>query len=81
MRTHTDTDTPQTHIWHYTLTLARPGELQTMVISFLSPVEVASTACVSKNWRALIDDDLLWRGACWVHCHVCCGVCVCVLCC
>lgn len=38
------------------------GELQSMVMRFLKPVEVARTASVSRTWKELVDDELLWKG-------------------
>lgn len=52
-----------------------PREVSLKVLGHLDATSLCRAAQVSKHWRALADDDILWRGICEQHigqkCHKC----------
>jgi F-box/WD-40 domain protein MET30 len=52
-----------------------PREVALRVLSHLDATSLCRAAQVSRAWRALADDDVLWRGICEQHigtrCHKC----------
>ena len=52
-----------------------PREVALKVLSYLDAISLCRAAQVSRSWRQLADDDVLWRGICEQHigqkCHKC----------
>ena len=52
-----------------------PHEVSLRVLTYLDATSLCRAAQVSKKWRRLADDDILWRGICEQHigqrCHEC----------
>jgi F-box/WD-40 domain protein MET30 len=52
-----------------------PREVSLKVLGYLDATSLCRAAQVSKLWRGLADDDILWRGICEQHigqkCHKC----------
>ncbi|KAF8831537.1 F-box/WD repeat-containing protein pof1 [Lentinula edodes] len=52
-----------------------PRELSLKVLSYLDATSLCRAAQVTKKWKSLADDDILWRGICEQHigqkCHKC----------
>ncbi|KAJ4488237.1 F-box/WD repeat-containing protein pof1 [Lentinula aciculospora] len=52
-----------------------PRELSLRVLSYLDATSLCRAAQVTKKWKSLADDDILWRGICEQHigqkCHKC----------
>lgn len=52
-----------------------PREVSLKVLGYLDATSLCRAAQVSKHWRSLADDDILWRGICEQHigqkCHKC----------
>lgn len=52
-----------------------PREVSLKVLGYLDAISLCRAAQVSKGWRQLADDDVLWRGICEQHigqkCHKC----------
>ena len=44
-----------------TQAIALPQEVMQAILAQLQPVSLGSMACVSREWRAAVADDLLWR--------------------
>lgn len=44
-----------------------PREVSLKVLSYLDAFSLGMAAQVSKDWRSLADDDILWRGMCVQH--------------
>lgn len=44
-----------------------PREVSLKVLSFLDPLSLGKAVQVSKDWKTLADDDILWRGMCAQH--------------
>lgn len=44
-----------------------PREVSLKVLAYLDATSLCRAAQVSKRWRALADDDILWRGICEQH--------------
>ncbi|KAG6909462.1 hypothetical protein DXG01_000447 [Tephrocybe rancida] len=52
-----------------------PREVSIKVLGYLDATSLCRAAQVTKRWKALADDDILWRGICEQHigqkCHKC----------
>ncbi|KAJ7715947.1 WD40-repeat-containing domain protein [Mycena maculata] len=52
-----------------------PREVSLKVLGYLDATSLCRAAQVTKKWKALADDDILWRGICEQHigqkCHKC----------
>ncbi|KAG6853699.1 hypothetical protein C0991_002234 [Blastosporella zonata] len=52
-----------------------PREVSLKVLSYLDATSLCRAAQVTKRWKTLADDDVLWRGICEQHigqkCHKC----------
>ncbi|KAJ7098156.1 WD40-repeat-containing domain protein [Mycena belliarum] len=52
-----------------------PREVSLKILGHLDATSLCRAAQVTKKWRALADDDILWRGICEQHigqkCHKC----------
>ncbi|TFK55296.1 WD40 repeat-like protein [Heliocybe sulcata] len=52
-----------------------PREVSLKVLGYLDATSLCRAAQVSRSWRCLADDDILWRGICEQHigqkCHKC----------
>lgn len=52
-----------------------PREMGLKILGYLDATSLCRTAQVSRRWKALADDDILWRGICEQHigqkCHKC----------
>ncbi|OJA14941.1 hypothetical protein AZE42_09383 [Rhizopogon vesiculosus] len=46
---------------------ALPREVSLRVLAYLDATSLCRAAQVSKQWKALADDDVLWRGICEQH--------------
>lgn len=44
-----------------------PREVSLKVLSYLDAFSLGMAVQVSKDWKSLADDDLLWRGMCVQH--------------
>ncbi|KAK0228318.1 F-box/WD repeat-containing protein pof1 [Armillaria fumosa] len=44
-----------------------PREVSLKVLSYLDATSLCRAAQVTKHWRSLADDDVLWRGICEQH--------------
>ena len=44
-----------------------PREVSLKVLAYLDATSLCRAAQVSKRWKALADDDILWRGICEQH--------------
>lgn len=44
-----------------------PRELNLRVLGYLDAISLGRAAQVSKSWKALADDDLIWRRMCGQH--------------
>ncbi|KAH7889799.1 WD40 repeat-like protein [Phlebopus sp. FC_14] len=44
-----------------------PREVSLKVLAYLDATSLCRAAQVSKQWRSLADDDILWRGICEQH--------------
>lgn len=38
-----------------------PLDIEVSIFSFLSPSEVCASACVSRHWKTLGDNEILWK--------------------
>lgn len=52
-----------------------PEELSLRVLRHLDAISLCRAAQVSKKWRGLAEDDVLWRGICEQHIGQKCGKC------
>jgi F-box/WD-40 domain protein MET30 len=52
-----------------------PREISLKVLGYLDATSLCRAAQVTKKWKSLADDDILWRGICEQHigqkCHKC----------
>ncbi|KAJ7046530.1 WD40-repeat-containing domain protein [Mycena alexandri] len=52
-----------------------PREVSLKILGYLDATSLCRAAQVTKKWKALADDDILWRGICEQHigqkCHKC----------
>lgn len=52
-----------------------PREVSLKILGYLDATSLCRAAQVSKHWKSLADDDILWRGICEQHigqkCHKC----------
>ncbi|KAG6833187.1 hypothetical protein H0H87_010249 [Tephrocybe sp. NHM501043] len=52
-----------------------PREVSLKILGYLDATSLCRAAQVTKRWKALADDDILWRGICEQHigqkCHKC----------
>ncbi|KAL1675040.1 WD40-repeat-containing domain protein [Schizophyllum commune] len=52
-----------------------PREIGLKILGYLDATSLCRAAQVSRRWKALADDDILWRGICEQHigqkCHKC----------
>ncbi|KAH8102852.1 WD40-repeat-containing domain protein [Cristinia sonorae] len=44
-----------------------PREISLKILKYLDAISLCRAAQVSKQWRGLADDDILWRGICEQH--------------
>ncbi|KAF8652707.1 hypothetical protein AX16_004211 [Volvariella volvacea WC 439] len=44
-----------------------PREVSLKILSYLDAISLCRAAQVTKRWKALADDDVLWRGICEQH--------------
>jgi F-box/WD-40 domain protein MET30 len=44
-----------------------PREVSLKVLSYLDAFSLGMAVQVSRDWKTLADDDLLWRGMCVQH--------------
>ncbi len=44
-----------------------PREVSLKVLTYLDATSLCRAAQVTKHWRSLADDDVLWRGICEQH--------------
>ena len=44
-----------------------PGEISLKILTLLDATSLCRAAQVSRRWRTLADDDVLWRGICEQH--------------
>ncbi|KAK7023724.1 quinon protein alcohol dehydrogenase-like superfamily [Favolaschia claudopus] len=52
-----------------------PREVSLKILAYLDATSLCRASQISKKWKALADDDILWRGICEQHigqkCHKC----------
>jgi F-box and WD-40 domain protein MET30 len=52
-----------------------PAEISLRILSYLDAFSLGRAAQVSRRWRALADDDVLWKGMCVQHINTKCAKC------